>query len=294
MRAPRLAAAFLASVLVAPLARADALDPFALPVETITLSNGLTVLLAPDPHARLASVVVSYGAGSADEPDGLRGLAHMVEHLAEDSSRHTAHAPRRLQAAGGCHFNAVTSLDKTSYFESVPPERLETALWLESDRMGYAADAVTEARVDGERATVANEERDRHLDSALAAVGPFAMREIFPEWHPYAGVEDNDRDLRDIRAKDVLAFLRTWYSPSNATLAIAGAFDRDSTVEAVNRYFGSLPARVASVRREDLVRVANQYLTEPAMHVVFEGDDRWLDVNPLGMGGPTELDLVSK
>ena len=94
MRAPRLAAAFLASVLVAPLARADALDPFALPVETITLSNGLTVLLAPDPHARLASVVVSYGAGSADEPDGLRGLAHMVEHLAEDSSRHTAQIGR--------------------------------------------------------------------------------------------------------------------------------------------------------------------------------------------------------
>jgi zinc protease len=94
--------------------------------------------------------------------------------------------------------------------------------------MGYAAEAVSEARVDSQRAAVANEARD-HFDTMLAAVGPFGARALFPDWHPYAGLADNEDDLRHIHASDVLAFLRTWYSPANATLAIAGAFDRASS-----------------------------------------------------------------
>lgn len=237
----------LIGVLAAPHARAQTKDPFALTTEKLTLSNGLTLLLAPDPRSRLASVVVSYRAGSADDPDGLRGLAHMVEHVAWLGGKHTAHRLQQLEAAGVCHFNAVTTLDATSYFESIPPEHLSTVLWLESDRMGYAAEAVSEARVDGQRAAVANEARD-HFDTMLAAVGPFGARALFPDWHPYAGLADNEDDLRHIHASDVLAFLRTWYSPANATLAIAGAFDRDATIAAVNRYFGSLPSTALPAR----------------------------------------------
>jgi zinc protease len=121
MRARLLIAPLLAGVLAAPHAHAQTKGPFALPTEKLTLSNGLTVLLAPDPRARLASVVVSYRAGSADDPDGLRGLAHMVEHVAWLGGKYTAHRLQQLEAAGGCHFNAVATLDATSYFESIPP-----------------------------------------------------------------------------------------------------------------------------------------------------------------------------
>ena len=171
----------------------------------------------------------------------------MVEHVAWLGGKHTAHRLQQLEAAGVCHFNAVTTLDATSYFESIPPEHLSTVLWLESDRMGYAAEAVSEARVDGQRAAVANEARD-HFDTMLAAVGPFGARALFPDWHPYAGLADNEDDLRHIHASDVLAFLRTWYSPANATLAIAGAFNCDATIAAVNRYSGSLPSTALPAR----------------------------------------------
>jgi zinc protease len=228
------------SVLGPTSARADPIDPFALPAEAMVLPNGLTVLLAPDPRARLATVMVSYAAGAADDPDGLRGLAHMVEHLLARRTKHVTDASRELERSGGCLFNATTTLDSTAYFESVPPERLATALWLESDRMGYGADAVREEDIKVERAVLANEDRDRNRDSELAAVRWLAMHELFPEWHPYAPGADDANDIDGIRAKDVLAFLATWYMPSNATLAIAGAFDRDSTVALVRRYFGSL------------------------------------------------------
>jgi predicted Zn-dependent peptidase len=119
---------------------------------------------------------------------------------------------------------------------------------VESDRMGYAASAVTEARVDRERAAVANEVRDRTMDASLGVVGLFTMREVFPDWHPYRPLLDNAADLGSIHANDVLAFLHTWYSPANATIAIVGAFDRNSAVAAVHRYFGSIPAGAPPAR----------------------------------------------
>jgi zinc protease len=216
-------------------------DPSTLVTEKVTLPNGLIVLLAPDPRARFASVIVKYQAGTADEPDGLRGLAHMVEHVAAGHGKHATHPLRAIEAAGGCLYNAETTLDSTAYFESIPPERLGTVLWVEADRMGYAAEAVTEQAVDSERPIVANEERDRHHDGPLGAVASYSLRELVPPWHPYASSFE-EPDLGHIHAKDVAAFLRTWYSPSNATLAIAGRFDRTATLEAIQRDFGTLPS----------------------------------------------------
>jgi zinc protease len=230
------------------LARAQPIDPFSLPSETIRLPNGLKVLLAPDPRARFASVVVSYAAGSADDPDGLRGLAHMVEHLVANRTKHVPDTMRALEAAGGCRFNATTTPDATTYFESVPPERLATALWIESDRMGFAEDAITEERVDSQRAIVENEERQSNHDGSLAALGSITMHELFPAWHPYAALADGATDTPRVRAKDVLAFIHTWYTPANATLAIAGAFDRQATVDAIIRYFGHLPSAPVPTR----------------------------------------------
>lgn len=238
----------LAALLATRAARAQTSPPWNLPAETIRLSNGLTVLLAPDPHAHVTSVAVDYGAGSADDPSGLTGLAHMATQLASTHTKHVADAIRELEAAGGCQFNATTTPDTTSYFESVPPERLQTVLWLESDRMGYAADTVTDDVVDRTRSVLANEDRDRHADAMFGEVGSFTQHVLFPAWHPYARVLGEADELDRIHARDVRAFLHTWYSPSNATLAIAGAFDRDATVDLVRRYFGTLPSAPVPIR----------------------------------------------
>lgn len=224
-------------------ARVSAGPGVALATEKVRLENGLTVLLAPDNHAPLVSVEVSYAAGAADDPEGKRGLAHLVEHLVATGTRDVEHPAAELELAGACRMNARTNNDRTAYFETLPPSRLETALWVESDRMAYAASAVTEARVDTERAAVKNELRDRTRDASLGVVGTFLSRELFPEWHPYELPLDDAADLGSIHASDVLAFLHTWYSPGNATLAIAGAFEREPTLAAVHRYFDSIPSR---------------------------------------------------
>jgi zinc protease len=223
-------------------ATADVVPLPELPAEKVVLPNGLTVLLAPDSRTHLASVLVSYAAGTADEPDGLRGLAHMVEHLTAPRTKHSRSLMKELERAGACHFNARTSFDGTYYFESLPPERLATALWAESERMGYAADAVTDERLEAERHAIENEDRDRHTDSLLGSYEELAASALYPPWHPYARASESRDDLGGIRAADVRAFMRTWYVPSNATLAVAGAFDRDATLATIERYFGTLPA----------------------------------------------------
>jgi predicted Zn-dependent peptidase len=248
MRFRALAAALVAGVCLEGSARAQAVDPLGLPAEKVVLANGLRVLLTPDPQARVASVTVSYGAGAADDPDGLQGLAHLTEHLVAEGTSHVPDVFRALTLAGASDMNAETSLDGTTYFETVPPEHLDTALWIESDRMAFAEGAVSDARVAAARPVVANELRDRIRDASLAAVRPLVLAEIFPPWHPYASSTGDGGDIARIGAGDVRAFVRTWYRPSNATLAIAGAFDRDSTLAAVNRFFGTLPSSALPAR----------------------------------------------
>ena len=248
----RLRLIFIALAAVAPFlprgARAEGAHFPVLPTEEIRLANGLRVLLAPDPHAPLASVVVSYGAGSADDPNGKRGLAHLTEHLVFQATKHVASGSRTLENAGATWFNATTYVDTTRYFETVPPERLASVLWLESDRMGFAVDAVTDGAVAAERDVVRNEARDRTLDRTLASVDALTGKELFPAWHPYSVVGVEDADLDRVHAPDVRAFLRTWYGPGNASIAIAGRFDREATLALVRRYFESIPAVPAPER----------------------------------------------
>ena len=169
-----------------PASHAPLPSSVALPTETVLLPNGLHLLLAPDPKARLVSVHVSYDAGTGDDPAGLRGLAHLTEHLVADRTKHVPSGLRMLESWGASAFNATTSLDTTSYFETVPPERLEDVLWLESDRMGFAADAVTEERLAVARAAVKNEGREREWDASGGSLLPRIHPELFPIGHPYA------------------------------------------------------------------------------------------------------------
>ena len=223
-------------------------ESLALPTEEVLLPNGLHVLLAPDPNARLVSVQVRYAVGSADDPNGRRGLAHLVEHVIASKTMHVDRALSVLEGAGATEFNATTRPDETFYFETLPPERLETALWVESDRMGFSA--VDETVVREEREVIRNEDRDRRVDGMLAEVGVAMNHELYPSWHPYSSYAEGAADLDRIVLDDVRAFVRTWYSPTNATLAIAGRFDRDKALALVDRYFSSLPRRLPPARPE--------------------------------------------
>jgi zinc protease len=244
-RAAGIAAMFLAATLLrASVARAEGPT---FPVETVALSNGLRVLLAPDPLATLVSLRVVYFAGQGDDPDGLRGLAHLTEHLVAARSEHIANIPVILDRAGAT-WNATTSDDTTEYFETLAPERLETGLWVESERMGYASHTFSESVVATARSVISNEQVDHKADAGLGATALFALRALLPGWHPYAPGPDVLESLAAIRAADVQAFVNTWYSPSNAEIVIAGRFERDQTLALVRRYFESLPDTPTPVR----------------------------------------------
>jgi predicted Zn-dependent peptidase len=229
-------------IMVCPVATAA---PRTLPlsVETYRLSNGLLVVLAPDPSQDEVSVVVHYAVGSSDDPVTKPGLAHLVEHLMFDGSRHVGPGDfwRWIARVGASGFNGTTTLDATNYFVTVPNAGLSTVLWLESDRMGLLAERLNQQTLDIEKRIIADEARDKILDHALGVVGPISWREIFPAWHPYhrAG---SAATADSCTLDDVRAFLRTWYAPSNATLGVTGGFDVAKTRALIDQYFGDLPS----------------------------------------------------
>lgn len=239
----------LAGIVVLAAAPAFAAPPLAPPVQEHVLPNGLHLVLAPDDALEDVSVIVRYGVGSADDPEGKDGLAHVVEHLMFDGSRHVGsgeHA-RRIAQAGGWDLNAITFLDRTEYVVTVPPGQLPLVFWLESDRMGFLAERVDQTALDRERELVRYEASDRVFDRALGTVGATALQEIFPPWHPYHRNPD-PRWVPSITLADVRAFVRTWYGPANATLVVAGRFDAPQTLALAERYFGGLRGSPPPVR----------------------------------------------
>jgi predicted Zn-dependent peptidase len=241
-------AALLPFLLVASAARAGAVGR---PVQERRLANGLRVVVSPDPAGVDVSVVVRYDTGARDEPAGLEGLAHLVEHVMFLGSRHVDQGGllRFLERAGASNVNGVTTIDETVYFETLPPERLELALWLESDRMGYGLDRLDEAGLSRARAEVLNERREKVVETPLGAVQAMMAAELFPSWHPYhhlpLGVPSA---IARATLADVRAWVSTWYGPANAVVAIAGKVDPAAAMALADKYFGTLPAHPPPVR----------------------------------------------
>jgi zinc protease len=215
-----------------------------LPVQRARLSNGLRVVLAPDDALADVGLIVRYDVGSSDDPNGLEGLAHLVEHLQFSGSRHVARGEheRLLEAAGCDQQGAQTGLDATIYWETVPPEALPLALWLERDRMAFAGDRLDGAVVEREKNIIGLEYRSGLFDREAGLVGTAVANEVFPPWHPYHQPEYAFSTIGAISLRDVRAFLRTWYSPANAEIVVAGHFDPAATTSLIERYFGGLPA----------------------------------------------------
>ncbi len=219
-----------------------------LSAERYFLDNGLEVILHPEPAQPRASVLLWYHVGPSSEPAGRSGFAHLFEHLMFEGSRHVGRDyDVLLESAGATNVNGTTSWDRTNYFATLPPEYLERLLWLESDRMGYMLDGITQQRLDVQRSVVLNERRQSYENAPYGPSSLALLDGLFPEGHPYHGaVIGSMTDLRAATLDDVRRFFEQYYAPSNATLAVGGHFDTQQVKRWIARYFGTLPARAAS------------------------------------------------
>ncbi len=217
--------------------------------EKLTLSNGLEVILHEDHSLPNVAVNVWYHVGSKDEDIGRTGFAHLFEHVMfEGSKHHNRDYFEPLQKVGGS-INGSTTSDRTNYWENVPSAYLELALWLEADRMGFLLDALDQKRLDIQRDVVKNERRQSYENRPYGLAQLLLQPTLFPSPHPYSwptigSQEDLDAALLD----DVKDFFRRFYTPSNASLAIAGDFESSEAKRLVDRYFGDIPPGPAGDR----------------------------------------------
>ncbi|MGE5323680.1 MAG: M16 family metallopeptidase [Actinomycetota bacterium] len=225
-------------------AAADKITVPNIPYEKYKLKNGLEVILSENHRLPLVAVYVLYHVGPANERPGRTGFAHLFEHFMFDGSLHVGQKAhfKLLEAAGARQINGTTDLDDTKYFETVPSDELEKALWLESDRMGFILETLTGAKLANQRDVVRNERRQKieNQPYGLAEEGLYHL--LFPKEHPYhADVIGSHADIEAARLDDVRDFFK-YYAPNNASLAIVGDIDKARTKDLVEKYFGSLPA----------------------------------------------------
>jgi len=294
------------------LASAGGARAFEIPFEKYTLANGLEVILHRDPSLPNVAVNLWYHVGPANEPKGRSGFAHLFEHLMFEGSRYAGKDfDVLLESAGGTNMNGTTSFDRTNYFETVPSEQLALALWLESDRMGFMIDTLTEERLEVQRGVVLNERRQSYENRPYGPSELAMYDRFFPDGHPYHGnVIGSIADLERASMDDVRAFFAAYYAPSNATLALAGDIEPEATKKLVERYFGSLPKRSRPTRPTfttpplgsaerisieepvSLAKVTMAWLTPPA----FSPDEAAIELSThvLGSGKASRLyrDLV--
>lgn len=224
-------------------------DQVQLPHEAFTLNNGLRVIVHTDRKAPIVAVSVWYHIGSKDEPKGKTGFAHLFEHLMfYGSENNDGVFFKKLEEVGATDANGTTWFDRTNYFQNVPTQALDLALFLESDRMGWLLGAVTQAKLDAQRGVVQNEKREGD-NRPLGLTSYATLQALFPPQHPYA--HDSIGSMTDLNAaslSDVQGWFRSNYGPNNAVLVLAGDIDARTARPLVERYFGAI-ARGAEVTR---------------------------------------------
>jgi zinc protease len=281
--------------------RAGAAPPL-LPYERFRLDNGLDVIVHEDHSVPVVAVEVWYHVGSRNEVRGKTGFAHLFEHMMFQGSAHVGDDQHfhYVSEAGGT-LNGTTNRDRTNYFEVVPSNFLERMLWLESDRMGFLLDTMSKEKLDNQRDVVKNERRQNYENRPYGMAIKTIVENIFPVGHPYHHLTIGDHaDLEAASEKDVRDFFRTYYSPNNATLVIAGDVTLDRARELVTKWFGPLangpqvvrPAapplpRIEGERRltlNDRVSLERLYLVWPSP-AIYQVGDAELDVLANVLGG---------
>ncbi|MGD2217376.1 MAG: pitrilysin family protein [Gemmatimonadales bacterium] len=230
------------------------------PYERFVLPNGLNVILHEDHTTPTVSVNVYYHVGSGREKPGRTGFAHLFEHIMFEGSGHVPEGAfdNWLEAAGGNN-NGSTNPDRTNYWEDIPSNALELALFLESDRMGYLLDAMSPEKVDGQRDVVKNERRQSYENRPYGMASLIIRENMYPPEHPYHWPTiGSQEDLSAASYADVVEFFSTYYSPSNASLSIAGDIDIAETWALVEKWFADVPAGPAVPPADAIVA----YLTE--------------------------------
>jgi len=263
-------------------------DSIKIPFETFKLPNGLTVILSVDKTTPTVAVNVWYYVGSKNEMPGRTGFAHLFEHVMFTGSGHVPYGlhDKLTEGVGGGN-NGTTNNDRTNYFETIPSNYLETALWLESDRMGFLLDKLDLAKLNAQRDVVKNERRQGVDNQPYGRVGEIFSAAMYPKGHPYSWpVIGSMADLSAASEEDVKAFFRLYYAPNNATLAVVGDFDPAQAKAWIQKYFGDLPqgkpvqrpsvplGKLDAGKRlvyEDRVQVPRLYIQWPT--VGFKSDD---------------------
>jgi zinc protease len=279
-----------------------------LPFEKYTLPNGLEVILSQNTALPMVSVNLWYHVGPVNEEPGRTGFAHLFEHMMFQSSKHVPEDShiRLLEAAGASDLNGTTSHDRTNYFETVPANQLELALWLESDRMGYLLEKIDQPALSNQQDVVRNERRQSVENRPYGLAEEALIQTLFPKGHPYYGdVIGSHEDIQAVKLDDVNRFFRQFYAPNNASLAIVGDFEPAQAKALIEKYFGTLkrgpavpavetetPAITAERRRVvtapvELPRVYMAWLSPP----IFKPGDADADIvaSVLGSGRSSRL-----
>lgn len=308
MRQLRLVVFFAFAILMVSCGGAK--SDFSLPYEKYSLENGLEVVLNKDTSDPVVTVAVQYRVGSSREKVGKTGFAHFFEHMLFQRSENL---PRnaffnKIDELGGS-FNGFTSQQGTTYFETVPRNALEKVLWMESDRMGFFINTVTEGGLRREIDVVSNEKRQGenkpygHLYSLL-------LSNFYPEGHPYSWTVIGEiPDLRSATVEDVKEFYHTYYLPSNATLVISGDFDDVQVKELVEKYFGEItdkaaPERLAvervTLEQSKKIQYSDSYAPSPLITIAYPAvelthDDNYaLDLLTMLIAGDESSPLYKK
>jgi zinc protease len=274
--------------------------PLRVPAVVDTLPNGLTLIVHEDHSVPVVTTNVWYHVGSGDEKPGRTGFAHLFEHLMFMGSKNAPYPQfdRLLEAAGGDN-NGSTNTDRTNYYESGPSSALPLMLWLEADRLGWMLETMDEPKVDLQRDVVKNERRQSYENQPYGMAYENLVAAIYPKGHPYSwSTIGSMTDLSAASLEDVKQFFRTYYTPNNASIVVAGAVNADSVKRAVRQMFAEIPRgpeltrpAPAAFTIRDTVLVLEDRVQLPRLYLAwhsgkeFGPDDAALDIASYVLAG---------
>lgn len=235
-------------------------NKFKLDYEKMTLPNGLDVIFHVDKSDPIVTTAILYHVGSGREEKGKTGFAHLFEHMLFQESENVGQDQyfKKIQGAGGT-LNGYTWTDGTMYFESVPKDALELILWMESDRMGYFINTLTQEAFENQQDVVQNEKRQNYDNRPYGNIYYVTSKLLYPENHPYSWLTIGSmEDIKNASLKDVKNFYKNFYMPNNATLVVSGDFDIEKTKKLVKKYFGDIKAG----KKPPVLKVKDFELTE--------------------------------
>jgi len=259
---------------------------FSIKNEKYVLENGLEVILHEDKSDPIVSVAIVYHVGSNREVVGRTGFAHLFEHMLFQESQHVGQDQffKKIQNVGGT-LNGGTWKDGTIYYEIVPKNALEMVLWLESDRMGWLLSTVTQEAFENQQEVVQNEKRQSYDNRPYGQTNFVIVKNLYPPEHPYNWTTIGElQDLANATVDDVRDFYKKWYGPNNATLVIAGDYDKNQVTHLVEKYFGEIksgpefpdPAQ-QHVSLSEIKRVYHEdnFAKSPELNMIFPTVDQY-------------------